>query len=78
MDIVNGPAIDEHIIGDYRPDPDPIRDDNTNINFTEAINACLSLLCLAKQCYEDVSSKPEVVSLLVCINLLISQSNTNG
>ena len=59
--------IDEQVIrGQVLPDPDPYPQDtggNTNMNILEMLNQCLSLASLARQWYEAVNTKPEVVSV---------------
>ena len=65
-DITNGLVIDEQVIrGEFRPDPDPIPEDaNPNMNLLDMLNTCLSLASMARQWYEAVNTKPDVVSCL--------------
>lgn len=63
----NGPVIDEQIRGDWKPDPDPIPGEdgtpgaNSGPSLVDMLTACISLLSLARQCYESVNQKPDVV-----------------
>lgn len=78
VDNWNGPVIDEQIIGDVRPDPHPLPPDSDQHggggqqNLMDLLTQCLSLLSLARQCYDSLNSKPdEVVSVnLLCLTVV--------
>lgn len=72
--IYNGPVINEQVISNIRPDPLPDDryggggnngDPNANMNIIELLTMCLSLVNLARQWYQAVNEKPDVVSLIL-------------
>ena len=62
--------IEEQVIrGEVLPDPVPMprggdRTGDTNMNLFELLNQCLSLASIARQWYEAVNTKPDVVSFV--------------
>ena len=68
--------IDEQItIGDIRPGPYPVgpddeNDQRNNQSLLDMLDSCLSLISLARQWYEAVNTKPDVVSYVAIIIII--------